>query len=94
MATGEKIMVSFETGQFVFSKAGRDKGNIFVIMSVEDGYAYIADGVLRSAEKPKKKKLMHLQPIKYKDEYLIGRISENNLSNSDVKKAIKMYNEK
>ncbi len=48
-------------GLIVRSKAGRDKGGIFVILNLEDEYAYIADGNLRKVDRPKKKKLRHLQ---------------------------------
>ena len=48
-------------GTVVISKAGRDKQSKFLTLSVDNGYAYIADGKTRKVEKPKKKKLIHLQ---------------------------------
>ena len=51
------------TGKIVKSKAGHDKGLLFVISGVsdtDDGYVFIADGGSRRIEKPKKKKLKHL----------------------------------
>lgn len=50
-------------GMLVYSKAGRDKHNLFLVLDIEDKYAYIADGETRKAEKPKKKKLIHLQKM-------------------------------
>jgi ribosomal protein L14E/L6E/L27E len=48
-------------GKIVCSKAGRDKGKFFIILSVlDDKYVYICDGSLRTVEKPKKKKVKHL----------------------------------
>ncbi|NMM63523.1 RNA-binding protein [Clostridium sp. P21] len=48
-------------GKLVCSKAGRDKGKFFIILSVlDDEYVYICDGDLRTVEKPKKKKVKHL----------------------------------
>lgn len=47
-------------GSVVRAKAGREKGGFFIVLSVGDGYAYIADGKTRRIEKPKKKKLIHL----------------------------------
>ncbi|WP_139264211.1 KOW domain-containing RNA-binding protein [Clostridium magnum] len=48
-------------GRVVFSKAGRDKDKFFIILDVVDSnYVYISDGLLRSVEKPKKKKVKHL----------------------------------
>ena len=52
--------MNITTGSVVRAKAGRDKDNFFIVLKVEDGYAYIADGRRRKAEAPKKKKLIHL----------------------------------
>ena len=51
-----------EIGQVVFSKCGRDKGRAFVVLSVEGDYIFLADGHLRPLNKPKKKKVRHVQP--------------------------------
>ena len=48
-------------GQIVLSKAGKDSGSFYVIVSEEDDFAYIADGKLRKVERPKKKNPLHLQ---------------------------------
>lgn len=50
-------------GQIVKSKAGHDKGNVFFVVKVlDDDYVLIADGDRRKMERPKKKKIRHLQP--------------------------------
>ena len=49
------------TGSIVISKAGRDKGLPFVVLSTEEEYCFIANGKCRKIEHPKKKKLKHLQ---------------------------------
>lgn len=57
METTKDIMI----GQYVRSKAGRDKDRIFIVIKVvDDKYLLIADGDLRRIEKPKKKKIRHL----------------------------------
>ena len=48
-------------GSIVRSIAGRDKGGLFIVMSVEDGYVTLADGDTRKADRPKRKKLKHIQ---------------------------------
>ena len=49
-------------GLIVTSLAGRDKGRAFVVVGRADGeHLLIADGKLRTAAKPKKKKLKHLR---------------------------------
>lgn len=77
-------------GQVVKSKAGRDAGKKFVIIEVIDkSYVQISDGDLRRIEKPKKKKVKHLE--------LTGEIIESineklkmkiKVSNSDIRKAL------
>ena len=48
-------------GSIVKAKAGRDKDDLFVVVGIDGSYAYIANGKRRKVEKPKKKKLIHLQ---------------------------------
>ena len=47
----------------MLSKAGRDAGRRFIVLRVEEPFCYIADGDLRKAEKPKKKKILHLHAL-------------------------------
>lgn len=53
-------MADIMSGSVVVSKAGRDKGRFFLVVSVENDFALIADGDLRKLENPKRKKLKHL----------------------------------
>ncbi len=57
--------MEIKIGSVVRSKAGRDKGMLFLAVDVADGYAYVADGKLRKRENPKKKKIKHLQGTHY-----------------------------
>ncbi|MBZ9689452.1 KOW domain-containing RNA-binding protein [Clostridium estertheticum] len=48
-------------GKVVNSKAGRDMHRKFIVVGILNSeYVYIADGDLRKIEKPKKKKVRHL----------------------------------
>lgn len=48
-------------GKVVNSKAGRDMHRKFIVVGILNSeYVYIADGNLRKIEKPKKKKVRHL----------------------------------
>lgn len=48
-------------GQVVKSKAGRDRGRVFVVVDiVDEQYVLLVDGDLRKVDKPKKKKVKHL----------------------------------
>lgn len=51
------------TGQFVTSKAGHDKGRLYVIVAEEGEFVYLSDGKARQPENPKKKRRKHIQPI-------------------------------
>lgn len=50
-----------EKGTVVISKAGKDKGLKFVVLQCDGLFCLIANGKLRPIEKPKRKKLRHLQ---------------------------------
>ena len=53
--------MTITAGSVVRAKAGRDKENFFVVLKVENGFAFIADGKRRKVENPKRKNLIHLQ---------------------------------
>lgn len=79
-------------GTFAKSKAGHDAGQIYVIISCDKEYVYLADGKLKLLENPKKKKRKHIQKINYIDPELGEKLKQNNLlRNEDIKKAIKNY---
>ncbi len=57
MDLGDDIAI----GQVVKSRAGRDKGKIFLVIDIIDGEnVFIVDGNLRKLDNPKKKKIKHL----------------------------------
>lgn len=56
-------MKTMEKGQVVLSAAGRDSGRLFLVLSVDGGFALIADGKVRKLEAPKRKRLGHLKPV-------------------------------
>ena len=53
--------MEYRTGQFVRSKAGRDKGTEYLVIRAEGNYIYVADGKTRRLERLKKKKIKHVQ---------------------------------
>jgi large subunit ribosomal protein L14e len=80
----------FTLGQVVCSKAGRDAGKVFMVVGIiDDMNVLISDGDLRRIEKPKKKKVKHLEPTK-DISLALGQKLENKLkvSNSDMRKAL------
>ncbi len=75
-------------GSIVYSKAGRDKQSMLLVINLDEEYAYVADGKLRRVEKLKKKKLKHLQKTNQAFEI------EENITNSEVRKILALYNTK
>ena len=53
-------MSQFSRGDIVFSKMGRDQGRYYIVVDVNEKFAFIADGKLHKIQKPKKKKFRHL----------------------------------
>lgn len=78
-------MDRYRKGMLARSKAGHDAGKVYVIIDVCGAYVYLADGRIRTAACPKKKKIRHIQ--------LIGR--EYDVSQTDdaqIRRILKEYN--
>lgn len=75
----------FLAGCLVQSLAGHDKGEYFIILSDDGAFVTLADGRLRTAEKPKKKKKKHIQ---IKNQPLI---TEFPVKNEEIRKVLKDY---
>ncbi len=85
-------MLLYEFGSIAVSKAGHDKGKIFVILKSDTEYVYLMDGINRTFEKPKKKNMKHVQYVHYKDKNLAERYAkQEKIINEDIKRAIKLY---
>lgn len=52
-----------KSGDVVLSIAGRDKGKVFLVVEVKDGYAYLIDGKTKKVFRPKKKSPVHIEVI-------------------------------
>lgn len=81
-------------GKMVYSKSGRDEGRYFLIVGIiNEDYVYISDGDLRPVERPKKKKVKHLNISNKKDDNIaeLIRIGEN-VSNRMVRQYILSMN--
>lgn len=81
------------TGKFAKSKAGHDKLKIYVIIKEDEEYVYLADGIYKTMEKPKKKKKKHIQVIgKGQDENLSKKLlNKEKVFDEEIKRAIKIY---
>jgi ribosomal protein L14E/L6E/L27E len=80
-------------GSIVRSIAGRDKGDLFIVLSREGSYAYLVNGELRKVDRPKKKKLKHLQGTHSVSEFIKNKLeTAGKVTNSEVRKALAEYN--
>lgn len=84
--------MEFSIGQVIYSKAGRDQRRPFVVLKIEQDFLYLADGKLRLVNKPKKKKIKHIQPTKVVNEEIALLIKSNKeLKDSDIRTALKDF---
>ena len=83
-------------GQFVTSKAGHDKGTLYVVCAMEGDFLYLCDGRLKTYESPKKKRLKHVQPInRTVDAVLQRRLGDGGkVYDEEIKYAIKQYKDR
>lgn len=71
------ITEDFQVGQFVRSKAGRDKDRIFIIIDkIDENYLLLVDGDLRKVESPKKKKIKHIVQINLASDDIKTKLTE------------------
>lgn len=73
-------------GSLVYSRAGRDKGGLFLVLSAEENYAYIADGNTRKVSAPKRKNIRHLNKTNR-----VLNMDFDNISDSQVRKALEKF---
>ena len=79
-----------ELGRVVRANAGREKGNLFMIVGIiSQDYVLIADGHKRKLVKPKKKKIKHLD---FKPEVIKGIankiLEEKKVFDAEIKSAL------
>lgn len=81
------------TGRLAISKAGHDKGELYVITGQEGDFVYLCDGRLKTPEKPKKKRLKHIQLMRATvDEALLGKLQNGErVYAAEIKYALKQY---
>ena len=80
-------------GQFVTSKAGHDKGTLYVVVAEEGDFVFLSDGRLKTCDAPKKKRRRHIQPVnrKVEDALLLRLVNGEAVRNEEIKHAIAHY---
>lgn len=83
-------MNEFVIGGFALATAGHDAGKCYVIFQNDTEYVYLVDGRLRTIDRPKKKKKIHVTLLPMQNPSLTERIHNNSVKNEEIKRAIKM----
>ena len=79
-------------GKLAISKSGHDKDSIYVIVKEEATDVYLADGRLKTVDKPKKKNKKHIQIIKKLPKEIAEMLTtDEEFRNEEIKRAIKLY---
>ena len=74
------------------SLAGRDKGNFFYVIDVEDNYVLIADGKGRKLENPKRKKLKHVRRVTRTETRVAAKIlNGDKVLNSELRRDLAAF---
>ena len=74
-------------GRVVLSRAGRDAGRRFIVVGIaDDAHVLLADGSLRSLNRPKKKKVKHLHFEKACMSGAEQAIIEGSMSDAKIRK--------
>ena len=81
--------MQMELGQLVKSLAGWDQGKLYLIIGfIAGGRALLADGRVRTVNKPKEKNMKHLQPYRCVLPEIKERIRQGNLNDNVVRNAL------
>ncbi len=81
--------MDIQKADVVRSLRGRDAGKLFFVLESDGLYALIADGKGRRLEKPKRKKLKHLQFVERSDDRTDMKLrSGEKVTNSELRRAL------
>lgn len=75
-----------QIGTVVKSIAGRDKNRFYIVLELDDNYAYIVDGKVHKLNKPKRKNLKHLSKTNS-----VLSLAEHSTNNS-IRRTLSKYN--
>ena len=84
------ISLDLQIGDIVVSTMGRDKNSYFIVVEIEENYVYLVDGSIRKIDRPKKKKIKHIELTSFHEENIASKvINKHKITNQDIKKALR-----
>lgn len=76
----------------VKSTAGRDEGDLFFVLDIQEEFLLLADGKRRRVENPKRKKRKHVTLVGESHSVVAEKIrSSEKITNSELRKALAAY---
>ncbi len=86
--------MEFEVAQVVRAKAGHDKGTLFCVVGVEEGFLWLADGKRRKIAKPKRKRQCHVEWIGSCNHPVFARLKQREaVGDRELRRAIAAFRE-
>ncbi len=83
-------MKVWTSDRLAVSRAGHDRGLLYVVLSEEGGYLMLTDGKHHTLDHPKKKKCMHVQAITHLPQDLLAAMRKIT-TDADVRRIIRSY---
>ncbi len=81
-------------GNVVLATAGKEKGQLFVIVNLDDKYAYLSDGKRLKASKPKKKSFKHIKLFDSQSLSESETLDQNQRVNAKIRKFLTSINQR
>ena len=82
------------TGDIVISIKGHDRGVYYIVIDCEKDFIYVANGRLKTLDKPKKKNIKHVSRLGKSDEFIDIKNSGDNFSDVKLKYLLKKWRSK
>lgn len=86
----------FPPGQVVKSRAGRDRGKLYIVVDYDPSsdYLFLANGENRRVEKPKRKNPHHLSRLKIVFQDIQASKEAERLTNQEIREKLHQVREK
>lgn len=83
-------------GKLAVSLAGHDKGSLYLVIGQEGDFVFLADGVHKTWNKPKKKREKHIRPVSggMTSRELEALSSDPADADTKIKRYIRLYQER
>lgn len=77
-----------EKGSVVLVEAGKEKGQLLIVVNLDDKYAYLSDGKRLKASKPKRKSFKHIKLFKSQSLSEADLLDQNERINAKIRKIL------